>query len=277
MRFIIFFSLVFCCVSICIKSVDGDMGQRASLLRNVFIGLINATAENLVTQPLDIIKNYDQQNHGFKPIRLGWRALYRGFAANTSSYAPTIAIQTAVHGAAENYMNPLASSTSAGFFSAFITAPTESIVIHQQNTGLKLIHVLNKLKREKHLHRLFRGLIPTMIRESSFAGGYLVCVQKAKEFIAKKYGIDNRIALAFIAGLPVGLSVAALTQPADTIKTIMQGNYQENTTLIQECKKLYGDSGAKGFYRGFGARSAIVAISITLLNEFNILLHQLLN
>lgn len=246
--------------------------QINPFVANLAIGLLNATAENTLTQPLDMLKNYAQQKH-HTPVRLGLRALYRGFWTNTASYAPTVAMQTAAHGLTKDKLNPEASAIIAGLFSALITAPTESIVIHQQNTGLSAKEVAAKLLRENAYKKIFRGLIPTMMREGAFAGGYLAFVEKAKQILKNK-GIKGNTELTLFAGIPVGLATAAVTQPADTIKTIIQANYKSNTSLRAEVKKLFIEFGIKGFYRGFYIRAAIVTISITFLSEVNTWLHS---
>lgn len=249
--------------------------QLHPFVANLAIGFLNATAENTITQPLDMIKNYAQQKQK-TPLRLGLRALYRGFWTNTASYAPTVAMQTAAHGLTKDKLNPEISAITAGLFSALITAPTESIVIHQQNTGLSAKEVASKLIKENAYKKIFRGLTPTMLREAAFAGGYLAFVKRAKE-ILKEHGITNSIELTLFAGIPVGLATAVLTQPADTIKTIMQGNYKNNSTFRQEIQKLFEENGVKGFFRGLSTRAAIVAISITFLSEVNTWLHSKLN
>lgn len=248
--------------------------QKHGIFTNFLIGAANAVIENSVTQPLDIVKSYAQQNQKLpKHANLSsqLKFLYRGFTPKTFDYSMAVATQTAIDCKVKPYTNEITGAIFAGVSSsALTTTPLELIAVQQQNTGLSTLEILKKLKKEGCLKKLHRGFIPTAIREGGFAGGYLAGVEKMKKIISEKTGIKNNLALAISSGLPVGLVITTVTHPADTIKTIMQGNYQSSTSTIQECKKLLKNEGLRGFFKGAQSRLGIITISITILNEFNI-------
>ena len=71
---------------------------------------------------------------------------------------------------------------------------------------------------------------------------------------------------AAVASTASGVLCAAVTHPFDTIKTVAQGDlggagFRGTTAAI------YRDGGAAAFFRGFGARGALICCCFFIFNE----------
>ena len=232
---------------------------------NFVIGGTSATIENCITQPLIYVKNRLQQQAAIELLNI-----YKGFFINTAAFAPIVALQTATNGSLQKFSdNNFANAFASGAASALVNAPSDLIMLHQQNTGASLRQMFIHLIKHGQVGGLYSGFIATAMREGGFASGYLYGISKLKPIIKEKYNINDNLTLIAAAGIPVGLTVTAFTQPWDTIKTNMQQHYEKKMRLRDSLKNIYKQNGISGFYKGFLPRSLTVMLSITIISQLN--------
>merc|ERR1719487_851099 len=68
---------------------------------------------------------------------------------------------------------------------------------------------------------LFRGLVCSALRESIYTAGLLGMVPVCKKNFREHFGLNNTVS-SMLGSICAGLFCAALSHPADTIKTRMQ-------------------------------------------------------
>jgi len=93
---------------------------------------------------------------------------------------------------------------------------------------------------------VYKGFIPTAIRESLFTCGYLGLGPVLKEQLisaAPETFKDKPMLAAALGSIFAGLLAASLTQPADTVKTRLQGDINGPATVykspLQAAKLIY--------------------------------------
>lgn len=153
----------------------------------------------------------------------------------------------------------------AGFANGFLASPIEHIRIRlQTQTGSEKlfngpIDCAKKLYNAKGLgHGIYRGLVPSLFRESVGLGIYFATYEA---LIARELKKDKSIARSDISSLKLclfgGLSGYTLwiaIYPVDVIKSKLQTDSLTKpnfTGSIDVVRKVFASSGIKGFYRGF--------------------------
>lgn len=97
--------------------------------------------------------------------------------------------------------------------------------------------------------RIFRGLIPTLLRDVPFSGIYWTSFETIKKRLEPCH------TSTFIAGAVSGILAAALTTPFDVVKTRIQIG-KGTGGVIHVFKKVANEG---GLFKGLGPRVARVA------------------
>ena len=129
-------------------------------------------------------------------------------------------------------------------------------------------NALSRILKNESWSGLYRGLIPTLIRDVPFSGIYLVLYQNlrvyaSEQFVNNKNVNDNNNALPshinFSIGFVAGSIATALTHPFDVIKTRMQVATSNSSSKPMEkvssyFKDIYTKEGSVGLGRGLFLR-----------------------
>jgi len=264
-----------------------------SAIENALVGGISGTLEVLIQQPHVAWKNALQEK---RPFTLHPSFLYRGVIINASSIAPITAVQFAVNGTLSSILSEngkralteqerLLAAAIAGAASAFVSTPAELLMIQQQKTGKSLLLTAGEVKKNFGLRIFYKGLLPTAIRESLFTCGYLGLGPVIKEQLMKKmpevFG-DQPVGAALLGSIIAGLMAAALTQPADTIKTRMQADVRKDLTVykkpLQSAKLIIEKEGGKTLFSGLVPRGLRMIGAVFILglsgDYFTNLIHE---
>ncbi|ETI32268.1 hypothetical protein F443_20880 [Phytophthora nicotianae P1569] len=216
-----------------------ERAQRLTALQNGAVGSLAGMIEMTIQQPWVAVKNAVQQG---RPLPRSIPALYRGLGVSLSSIAPVSAIRFAVNGkllrkvsgtdTAPTGQVKVLCSTISGATAAAITGPAELVMTVQQNNGRSFGATVKAVVDTHGVTRLMRGYPATAIRDAIWCAGYLALgplftreVHRLKPQTFGHYdtATASQKASASIAGcLAAGLVVVPLTQPIDTIKTVMQ-------------------------------------------------------
>ena len=124
----------------------------------------------------------------------------------------------------------MASTIFAGVLSAHFAGPVEVIMIQQQRFGGSMPGTVRRVVSDFGLgsRGLFRGLSMTMIREAVFTAGMLGVTPLTQEYLQESHGL-SQLEAGMAASVVGGVFAALPSQPADVVKTCMQGDLERKT------------------------------------------------
>lgn len=170
---------------------------------------------------------------------------------------------------AENYrmpmIIPLVAGCTARIIAVTVVNPLELIRTKMQSEKMSYREVgvaFKKMIAQHGPQGLFRGLFPTIMRDTPFSSLYWTSYETIKRF----YNMPHPTLIqAFIAGGISGGMAAAITCPFDVVKTHQQIEFGEKvlystngkkqlTGTIGTVKNIYRVSGYSGFFAGLVPR-----------------------
>jgi hypothetical protein len=233
--------------------------------------------EVLLLQPFNYAKNMVQQQ---RPISLNPMIMYRGVAANCINMGSCTMIQFAVGGKLKNEISggdktktlslqqEMTCGIIAGTTSALVGSPLELIMIQQQRKGGGVATRLGEILQNPV--NLTRGFIGAAIREALWTCGYLSIPPVVRRSLMDGYPetFDTNDKARVPAALLGGLFACYLTHPFDTIKTCMQGDIEREIygNFVQTARKIMGDSGLTGFFRGATFRYGRMVCAVFIMD-----------
>jgi solute carrier family 25 citrate transporter 1 len=126
-----------------------------------------------------------------------------------------------------------------------------------------LFHGIYTIFRKEGARGCYKGLLATMLKQSTNQGVRFLVYEDAKKFFKKYIPIDFFV--NFIAGSVAGAASVIVNNPIDVVKTNMQGLHTEEFNGFFGCFSwIWKKDGLKGFYRGVGPRMARVILDVSL-------------
>eukprot|EP00753_Platysulcus_tardus_P020168 PLAT7833.1.p1 GENE.PLAT7833.1~~PLAT7833.1.p1 ORF type:complete len:344 (+),score=136.18 PLAT7833.1:18-1049(+) len=220
----------------------------------------------------------------------GVRSLWRGLVPSLAMSIPAVGIYMTAYEQLRDrfYQSPVLTSFGkdvgppllAGVLSrtlaSVLTAPVELVKTRlqagvQRKTGPAAPSMASEL-RSIGVAGLFKGLTPFLLRDIPFSAAYWVLVEQARAFLSQpgvlplndSSGRSHALAVNFIAGLSAGSVAAAVTCPADVLKTRVQV-LDGDVSVRAVAKDMYAQEGASAFLRGLGPRVARIAPSCAVV------------
>ncbi|EGG20284.1 mitochondrial substrate carrier family protein [Cavenderia fasciculata] len=186
------------------------------------------------------------------------------------------------------YMIPLVTGSLARVISASVTSPFELVRTNSQGIikkNLKLVPLIKDIVNNVGFTGLWRGLVPTLIRDVPFSAFYWAGYEIVKNFIYTNYKPEHQTISPFLvnfsAGAMSGSIAAILTTPIDVIKTRVQmtvqgGGGHSSTTnastsstttgrLFNQARSIIQNEGWGGFTKGMIPRVAKVAPACAIM------------
>eukprot|EP00128_Syssomonas_multiformis_P015411 Colp12_sorted_trinity150504_noHs@19901 len=170
---------------------------------------------------------------------------------------------------------PLIAGATARIFSATVISPLELIrtkVQSRSNYGYKeLAGVVVKSVRTEGVLSLWRGLVPTLLRDVPFSAIYWSSYETVGGILQQraslKEGQKKPFWISFTAGAVSGMIAATITTPFDVVKTNLQvtmgelgeGATQERPPTWRVMRSIVAQQGVGGLFTGLTARIAKVA------------------
>ena len=105
---------------------------------------------------------------------------------------------------------------------------------------------------------LYRGLVPTLIRDVGYSGVYFVLYTKIKMSLSgSSDSKEKRTSAVYFATCAMGSAVFSclITQPPDVIRSYIQLKPDEYKGFFSTAQSIYTQKGIKGFLVGFVPRS----------------------
>jgi hypothetical protein len=244
-------------------SKEAATKNKPSFWQNVTVGSISGISAVFMIQPMIYFKNAAQSknlqgstNTLAKDLRKSPLRYYKGVGGFAASFAPTIAIQTAIHGIFSTWCDPFIAATAAGAASAMIVCPAEGVMNLQQKTSKSFLEITKHIYSSYGVFGFYRAFGATAIREGAFTGAYLAATPMIKEKIE---GLEIGEGIAqVLAGTAAGTIAACLSQPFDTFKTQKQRDFTMQTPM----RGVIFQTAA---FRGIGWRIAMVATATTVM------------
>lgn len=233
---------------------------------------------------------------GYKRIAklLDPRFLVKGYVVNMLN-APIYAVMGTINGIVNDHFSnngqkklsegeKLGIATASSVFGSVFTNALDFYIIQKQEyfkrtKGGKISawKLFKDLTREGGIRVNVRGMMPTQFREMPFivAGLYFVDAMKPKImphipanwYLPKVFGDKQEFYSSFFSGAIIGTVAAAITQPADVIKTTMQKDWKriQYPQMTDAAKAIFKEGGMKAFFTGFTPRWLAFMIAISML------------
>lgn len=163
------------------------------------------------------------------------------------------------------------SGLSAGALEAtFVVTPMETFkvrLIHDKfmpkPNYRNLFHGIGTIFRKEGFRGCYKGLLPTILKQSSNQGVRFLVYEDAHKII-KQY-VPNTFIANFLSGSVAGAASVMVNNPIDVVKTNMQGLRTDEFNGFIGCfKYIWKKNGIMGFYRGVAPRLARVILDVSL-------------
>lgn len=295
-----------------IELEEPPLTDNNQVLKDLIGGTMGGIAQVLVGQPFDTVKvrlqsapegTYNGALDVIKRLlaKEGPKGFYKGTLTPLVGVGACVSVQFSVNEYMKRYYDRVSGGSAlslaqyfscgavAGFANGFLASPIEHIRIRlQTQTGdVKLfngpIDCTKKLYLSSGLQGIYKGLLPTLIRESIGLGIYFATYEAliGRE-LKSNAGLERRDIPGWKLCMYGGLSGYTLwlgIYPIDVIKSKLQTDsldkpkYKGGLSVIRD---IAARNGVKGFYRGFlptilraapanGATFAVFELTMRLL------------
>lgn len=219
----------------------------------------------------------------------GTKGLYKGMGAPLATVAVSNAVLFCARGQMETLLRDhpgqhldvgqqIIAGAGAGMAVSFVACPTElvkcklqaqsalaaagveNVAVHRHHYKGPMDVVKQVLRNEGGIFGLFKGLIPTLLREVPGNAAMFGAYQATKQMLAggkdtSQLGKGSQILAGGGAGATFWISV----HPTDVIKSVIQVDdhrHPKYAGTVDAFRKVYAAESVKGLYRGFGPAMA---------------------
>lgn len=250
-----------------------------------FAGCLSGFSKIYSGQPFDIVKVRLQSYQGdVRPSPLtvvaniiknegGVTALWKGSLPPLLGIGATVSIQFGVNENVKKYFikknggkkmttsQLLAAGGLAGFSNTIVSAPAEHFRIRMQTQSKEnpvykgSVDCMKKIYSQYGIRGAFRGVVPTMFRDSIGYGSYFT----AYALLLNKFapGVPRNelnLGIVGLSGSLAGILFWTLAFPFDVVKTRIQTDNLANPQfrgMGDAFRTVYQTKGLKGFYQGY--------------------------
>ncbi|ETW05924.1 hypothetical protein H310_03564 [Aphanomyces invadans] len=229
-------------------------------------GAVSGGLSAIAFQPLDVIRTHQQGKFGSEVhnVRQSVRFLL-GESGVSGLWRGTTPTLLRVCGGAGLYFVALEQlqvqkrdAVSAFFggalarsFSGIVMSPLTIVKARMEwdATNQSLLSQLRSLVTSYGWRGLYRGVLPTLLRDVPFSGLYVTLYTRLKNVIGSDNCVHHPVAVNFGCGVTAGVTATVLVHPFDVVKTRMQLE-MNGMTVRATMAKMYADEGLRGFLRG---------------------------
>lgn len=296
-----------------IELEEPPLTDNFQVYKDLFGGTVGGIAQVLVGQPFDTVKVrlqsapdgvYNGAGDVVKKLLAneGPSAFYKGTLTPLVGVGACVSVQFSVNEFMKRYYDKKLNGQSlslfqffncgavAGFANGFLASPIEHIRIRlQTQTGATKtfagpIDCFKKIYEARGIAGIYRGLAPTLVRESVGLGIYFATYEAliARELGLKTYATRSDIPgwkLCMFGGLS-GYTLWISIYPVDVFKSKLQTDSLDKPVYrgsADVARDVFKRSGIKGFYKGFlptilraapanGATFAVFEMTMRLIN-----------
>jgi len=209
--------------------------EDLSAAQHAIIGAAVGSAEMVIMRPAVFWKTELQQQRFSFSRAVNPSYCYRGLPLAIVSIAPITCIQFGATSFFSSCLKALRGSESqvrdadkilaavmAGAASALIQSPTQLIEVNQSNHGSSMFATARKVISQNGILGLYRGYSMGATREGIFCSSYIAINPSIKTWLLQKRPELSDGAATVFSSVFSGSLGAALSHPADTLKTRLQ-------------------------------------------------------
>lgn len=262
----------------------------SSILTSASYGSISSFSSTLLLQPLDRLKTLSQQETKCRVSALtnmktivrsyGIQDLWRGSVPTLLRVVPGVALYfgflecghrlliTAEHPHVRNFFLGFISRSLAAITlmpATVIKTRFESNVYRDKS----VFGAAKNIMKSGGFQGLFKGIVPTVMRDAPFSGIYLTFYRQNTKLWNKHFGWVSAPA-RFFCGVAAGVFACGVTQPFDITKTQMQLYPKRFSSSLQVVRTIYKTGGPTSFFNGFllraSRRTLMAALSWTIFD-----------
>ena len=208
----------------------------------------------------------------------GMFGLYKGYSAlllfsvpkNYTRFGTYTYMQQNVLTEPSRTNNFLCGLTAGCAEAVFVVTPQETLktkLIHDKLSAQpkysNLFHGIYSIIKAQGLGGCYRGVVPTVMKQSSNQGVRFVVFSDTKKMLGNY--IPIQVVVDLLAGGFAGFCSTMANNPVDVVKTKMQGMEAHKYNGFADCfKQIYAKQGVMGFYMGVGPRLVRVIMDVAL-------------
>jgi hypothetical protein len=254
------------------------MSQELTEVQNTELGVLAAFIEGVLLQPTLYWKNARAMQ---LPFTLNPKIIYRGTAASIFNEMQMMGLQFGITGFFQKLFvgdsgrkmssgQTVCAAVLGGVISANAASPVELIMVQQQRHGGSFFGTPMRIARAHGwgMDGIFRGLLPTMVRDSIYVVGMLALTPLVQDVLMEKHG-QSQSSASLVASVVGGVFGAVVSQPFDVLKTCMQGDVEQATYggLMPAARKVWSEGGIKRIFNGCFWRTANIVGTVYIANE----------
>jgi solute carrier family 25 phosphate transporter 3 len=161
-------------------------------------------------------------------------------------------------------------SASAEVIADVLLCPWEAVKVRIQTAPagtfpVTLTEGLAKIRADEGINGLYKGLAPLWARQIPYTVMKFVAFEKTVQMFytrvftrpKNEYSKTTQLSITFASGYIAGILCALVSQPADTMVSKLNSIKTGGSTM-DNVKKIYGDIGFNGLWRGMGARIVMI-------------------
>ncbi|GLD98783.1 hypothetical protein PINS_up007501 [Pythium insidiosum] len=247
-------------------------------------GALSGMVSALAFQPLDVLRTHQQGAFGSAPMATlaptlpqrrmdRVRAMWRGtsptlirVAGGAGLYFVTLdhllTTATSPSSSLHTFLSGAFARTFAGCVMSPFTIIKARMEWHAPGTESSNLGVLRHVLREEGVRGLYRGMVPTLIRDVPFSGLYVLLYKRVQQRANDAATALPPYAVNFGSGVVAGVLATSVVHPADVVKTRMQLTIMttradgvvttapNSLSLRETVAKIWRDEGARGFAKG---------------------------
>ncbi|KAI8068581.1 mitochondrial carrier domain-containing protein [Gongronella butleri] len=266
---------------------------RTSSVEKIAAACAGAVVTMLFVNPMDLVKTRLQENvslphnegrylgtiDGLVKIiqNEGPLALWRGLSPGLLMAIPSTSIyyvgydhlKARFEGTSMDKYSPLWIGGTARAMTAVVVSPMELFRTRLQSSeGMggfaDAWSGVTRMVRQHGVLTLWRGLLPTMLRDVPFSAIYWMMYEELKrQFLSDDAHLSrlHQFQFSFFAGASSGTVAAVITTPFDVVKTRRQISSNKERHIMRLMQSIWTQEGIPGLFRGVIPRVIKVSIA----------------
>ena len=253
---------------------------QLTLKNQIIVGTLSGWTEIMVCQPIDTYKTGLQSvqrvrfaeffgkgiRHWYAGITpmLGFRAVYiSALKVSNESYKNFVAARGIDP---TSHAQLIAGGVVSGFLATPVSSVSEWFKTQMQNNGLRLSTLIHA---NRSSFKAFAGMSATTLREVCYGATLFGINPIFYRTLQDTFPNANSHLVHVVSGIAAGLTGGVISQPFDTVKTLMQEKFGQNvkSSFIQVTRERVKTHGIASLWAGLIARGSRLAIGTLILDR----------
>ena len=253
---------------------------QLTLKNQIIVGTLSGWTEILVCQPIDTYKTGLQSVQRVQFAEFFRKGVGHWYAGITPMFAFRAVYISALKVSNESYknyvaargVNPnsqlqlMASGVVSGVIATPVSCVSEWFKTQMQNNGLRLSTLIHANRTS---FKAFAGMSATTLREACYGATLFGLNPIYYQTLQTNFPDVNSHVVHVVSGISAGITGGIISQPFDTIKTLMQEKYGQKvrSSFIQVTTERIQARGFASLWAGIIARGSRLAIGTLILDR----------